>query len=156
MCDFSSQVHAYHDGALSDAQRAEVEAHLLECGNCRALLADLREMSGLFAEVPLAEMPQRAVSRMYGAWHEARAQRDRGLRHFAEVLTAAAAILLAVVMIRTPENANTVDEAPVIAGWVETVAVMPPVEPREGADPRMVQFAQWMASDLSLAGAERR
>jgi hypothetical protein len=40
---------AYHDGELSTAQRAQVEAHLQTCAPCREQLAQLQALSSLLA-----------------------------------------------------------------------------------------------------------
>ena len=148
MCNETSQVHAYHDNAMSNAEREAFELHLATCAECREMLDDLRGLSRMFAEVPLPPMPAGAVHRMHASWHQARAIRERGVRRLAEVMTAAAAVVLAVVLVRTPTSESQPDSAPALAGWVETVAVMPPMEQREGGNPEMVQFARWMASDL--------
>lgn len=47
-------IPAYHDGELSAALREQVEAHLPTCPDCRADLAELRALSGLLEESPLA------------------------------------------------------------------------------------------------------
>jgi hypothetical protein len=50
-----------------------------------------------------------------------------------------------------PGTASRDNDTPTVvaSNWgVETVAVMPPLEPRHGANSDLVQFAQWIASDL--------
>lgn len=47
-------IPAYHDGELTAALREQVEAHLPTCADCRADLAELRALSGLLHEAPLA------------------------------------------------------------------------------------------------------
>ena len=114
------------------------------------MLDELNGLTQMFAQVPLAEMSPRASGRMYGAFHAARAARDRGVRHLAGWLTAAAAAILVMVGLR-PGTSPRDNETPTVvaSNWgVETVAVMPPLEPRNGANSELVQFAQWMASDL--------
>ncbi|HEY7087374.1 MAG TPA: zf-HC2 domain-containing protein [Tepidisphaeraceae bacterium] len=152
MCPNESQVHAYHDGELPSEQRVVFEAHLATCAECRELLAELKGLTHIFAEVPLAQMSPRAMGRMYGSWNAAKAAGERGIRQLASLLTAAAAVVLVMVSLRNSTPSGTVNipsEDPASTGWVETVAVMPPLDPKHGSNARMVQLAEWMASDLS-------
>jgi anti-sigma factor RsiW len=148
-CENSAQVHAYHDGDLSEEQRASLEAHLAVCAECRELLEDLQRLSAMFATVPLPEMPPRAINKMYGSYWAARQKQDRGIRLLAEWLTAAAAVVLLVAQIGTspvttrPEAAET--------AWVDTIAFIPPSEPRDNPNSQLMQVAQFMATDLELA-----
>jgi anti-sigma factor RsiW len=145
MCEKIAQIHAYHDDMLSAEQRGQVEAHLASCDECRSLLADLRKLSGMLATVEFAEMPQRALSRMHGSWHAAKARQDRGIRRLAGTLTAAAAAILIFVPLHSMSqprvDQNIADEA---------IAFVPPTSPREDANSDLVQVAQWMANDLSV------
>jgi anti-sigma factor RsiW len=151
MCPTSEQVHAYHDGELPSAQRAAFEAHLASCRECQALLEQLGQLTKLFAQAPLAELPQRALGRMYGSFHAARARQEQSVRRLAGWMTAAAAAILVLVSIRNPTAITQRDSAPTpTGGWAELVAVMPPLEPSNGSTAELVQFAQWSASDLSI------
>src|SRR4051812_6571289 len=49
-CENRVRLNAYHDGELSLAERADVEAHLLDCASCAADLAAMRGMSSAFAD----------------------------------------------------------------------------------------------------------
>jgi anti-sigma factor RsiW len=151
-CD---QVHAYHDGELTGEQRAAFESHLSGCRGCQQLLSELKALSSLFGQASLAELPPRAMGRMYGSFHAAAAQRERGVRRLAGWMTAAAAAVLALAFVRNPTLLRPADEQPTpAAGWSELVAVMPPLEPGEGSNAELVRFAQWTAGDLS-AGETR-
>src|SRR5262245_57988046 len=152
MCTNEAQVHAYHDGELPSEQRAAFEAHLNTCAECRELLAELKGLTQMCAAVPLAEMSPRAMGRMYGSWNAARAAGERGIRQFASLMTAAAAVVLVMVSLRNSTPSGNVSNPPgddSSSGWVETVAVMPPLDPKHGSNAQMVQLAEWMASDLS-------
>src|SRR2546423_10948053 len=92
-CDNIRQVHAYHDGELPLIERARVEAHLRGCGDCAALLAELRRMSQLVAAARVADMPQDAMHRLEQSFWAARA-RDRGVLRLAEWMTGVAAAVL--------------------------------------------------------------
>ena len=147
-CDRFAQVHAYHDDALAPSDRVAIEAHLDECADCRALLADLRGLSNLFAAAPLAMLSPAAMARLS---RNIRAARDQGILRITSWLTAAAAAVLVGALLLWPDRAgngggNTIAAAP--AGpALEMVAVMPPES--EEAVPEVVTLAQWMANDLS-------
>jgi len=88
------------DGALSDTQRAQLDAHLDACADCRAVAADLEKLHADAAGLPLM-----TPSRDLWAGIEARldakvvsihAQRTFQLRFTGRQLAAAAAVLMAV------------------------------------------------------------
>lgn len=147
-CEKIGQVQAYHDGELDAGGRVALEAHLAVCAECRALLSELQGLSSFLAQAPLAEMPQRAVSRFEGSWYEAR---DRGMVRVASWLTAAAAMLLVGALLARPQAPVA---TPVKAGPWETYAIAPPAEVHGESSSELVQVAQWMADDLSVG--ERR
>jgi anti-sigma factor RsiW len=64
-CEYQVQVHAYHDGELSTADRERVEAHLRACPACARELDHLRRMSALFATTRLPELSPRALERLH-------------------------------------------------------------------------------------------
>ncbi len=147
-CDQLSQIHRYHDGELSPPQRAEVEAHLAACVECRRALADLQRLSSLIAAAPMAEMPAEALQRMADA---GAAAMDRGIVRIAGWLTAAAAAVIAGALLYWPgEYANGEAQATV---W-ETVAVTSPIAAVEDTRPELLTVAQWMEDELS-SGEER-
>lgn len=147
-CERSAQVHAYHDDALAGSARVAIEAHLQECADCRALLADLRGLSNLIAAAPLAAMSPEAMVRLASSW---RAARDRGVLRITSWLTAAAAaVLIAAPLLFQDGNAPsnpTIVTSTVDASW-EALAVMPPLETDDNV-PDLIVLAQWMANDLS-------
>jgi anti-sigma factor RsiW len=55
-----SRLHDYADDALASRDRAEVERHLDGCGECRQLVADLRELHRRIRALPPLEPPARA------------------------------------------------------------------------------------------------
>ena len=57
-------IHDYVDETLGAAERAEVERHLASCGECRALVADLREIHRVAGSLDLREPPVRAWGRI--------------------------------------------------------------------------------------------
>jgi anti-sigma factor RsiW len=143
-CNTSAQIQAFYDGELPADAAASVEAHLRECAECAALLADLRSMSNLLATVPLTEMRSGAANRMYGAW---RATSDRGVLRIASWLTAAAAVVLAGTVLTWPGQQNIQTARGPDA--LETLATVAPAEGHEDGRSEVVVLAQWIADDLS-------
>jgi predicted anti-sigma-YlaC factor YlaD len=148
ICQQAAQVHAYYDGELPRDQRAALEAHLQQCGECRDLLDELGQMSELIASAPLAEPSQMTLARLEQSWS---AVRDRGVMRIAGWLTAVAASVLVASLLFWKQHA---DESTVLVAttpaWV-TTAVMPPAEAQhdDAAPSDLVVVAQWMANDLS-------
>ncbi len=157
-CDRFAQVHAYHDGELSDAaQRVEVEAHLATCDPCAELLAELRSLSDLLAEVPLPDQANAApMSRYYGAFHKAQGQMQRGVIRLSGWMTTAAAVVIAVTLLRTPPSQDTPGSPSALLPppiWQQSIVM--PADEQEGDhasnDDRVV-LAQWMADELTSGG----
>src|SRR5688572_1509693 len=148
-CDRTEQVHAYHDGQLGSAARAEFEQHLAGCAGCAQLLGELRSISRLIATAPLPDVPF-ANERYYEAWH---VSRQRGLLRISSWLTAAAAAVLVGSLVLWPTSPRT--PGPVVAqdtGEWEAVAIMPPPERVTDRPDQFIEIAQWMAEDLSTEG----
>ena len=144
MCEQSTQVHQYYDGYLTAQARADVEAHLAECGECAQLLDDLRRLSRVIAAAPRASLPAETLGRL----REARqVVRDRGVLRIASWLTAAAAcIALAMLLIRPSSQIDLRGGSATAALW-QTRAVTPPEEMDSGSA-ELVVVAQWMADEL--------
>lgn len=150
-CDNSTQVHAYHDGALTPEQTAQVEAHLRVCGSCRELLEDLKRLTVMFATVPFADMTAAAHNRMQGAWHAARQVRDRGVRVLAGWMPAAAAAVLVLVPVFSPQTPGDHEQAATTGStFVDSIAFIAPSGPHDESSTDLVQVAQWFANDLSV------
>jgi anti-sigma factor RsiW len=156
-CEKSAQIHAYHDGEVSPEDARAWAAHLSECGECTALLSELRGLTAMIGRAAMPEMRPMAVGRYYAAWTQAR---DRALLRITSWLTAAAAAVLIGALSLWPhaqgDGRKTTAHRP--AMW-EAVAVAPPAETQAESNSELVQVAQWMADDLSLGGGssgERR
>jgi anti-sigma factor RsiW len=115
-------IHDYVDGTLGGAERAEVERHLADCDECRALVADLREIRRVAGSLDLREPPVRAWGRIERAIRletEHAAERTSGVQGLLRSkatwtwMAAAAVLMLAVLTgVRyAPRSATT--EAPV-------------------------------------------
>jgi anti-sigma factor RsiW len=155
-CDRLAQVHAYHDGELPDAQRAEVEAHLASCEPCTGLLAELRSLSTLLAEVPLPDEANAApMSRYYGAFHKAQGQTQRGVIRLSGWMTTAAAVVIAVTLLRTPTPQETSGSASALMPapiWQQSIVMPADEQEGERANDDRVVVAQWLADDLAVGG----
>jgi anti-sigma factor RsiW len=55
--EIRQMLSAYLDNAVSAAEKAEIERHLAECGNCRGALADLERTVAHLKDVPEVEPP---------------------------------------------------------------------------------------------------
>lgn len=84
--EYDGHIDDFVDEMLSDARRAECEAHVSTCTNCRALTADLRTIRvaarTLEPQVPSPQVwyriaaaieaePRRIVSAWFGGWQQA-------------------------------------------------------------------------------------
>ena len=136
-------IHAYHDGELSPQQRADVEAHLNDCDDCRELLADLRRISQLVAAAPMAEVTAQAMKRMQQAWWAAQ---DRGIRRVASWLTAAAAAVMFAAVLLSPSSRGDTNTT-----FTATTLMTPPTPIADEPEDETVDAAQWIANDLALA-----
>jgi anti-sigma factor RsiW len=56
-CDIGPLLSAYHDGELSPAKCAEVEAHARECDVCAAELSEYRRYTSVFRDVQMPAAP---------------------------------------------------------------------------------------------------
>ena len=59
---YTELISASLDGALTAAQQTELEAHLVQCAPCRALLADLKELQDVLEESLPPQEPPEALS----------------------------------------------------------------------------------------------
>src|SRR5687767_14020786 len=136
-CHSAPQVEAYHDGELSQPERALFEAHMRDCDACRTALAQSQALTEIVAGAPLTAMPEQSLERLRGSFDviraralgermaQERATRERGVLRIAGWLTAAAAALLMAGLVMLPRSQRAtplVDGAPV--SW-DTAPVMP-------------------------------
>ena len=107
------------DGTIGSIRRAELEMHLDECADCRALRDDLQRIHDAAASLPALEAPDRAWLQIAG-----RLRQEGRIREIAPApgprpnyvawLAAAAAVILAVVtamMLVVPQKAAPVQRA---------------------------------------------
>src|SRR2546421_11214269 len=100
MCEHPTEIHAYHDGELSAPRRAEFEAHLAACDECRRELHELRQMARLLVAAPMPQLPAYLPARIVSSFESARNAKDSGLRKLAGWLNAAAAVILLAATVR--------------------------------------------------------
>jgi Putative zinc-finger len=121
-CPNNLRLSAYHDGELDESGRAEVERHLRDCPSCAAELAQLREMSRLFASQESPRLLPIAVHRLHKKVDDAM---EEGLLRFMRVFNAIAACVLiagsAWLMMKPRGQNPTVEPAiatPAVPPWV--------------------------------------
>jgi len=128
---------AYYDNELPPSDRAAIAAHLVQCKACELILQDFAAVTEHMGSAALPEPSIAAQARWMNSFRPAR---ERGVRQLAGLLTAAAAIVIAVSM-AIPSNAQAT-AAP--AQW-EKAAVTG--SPDVGTTPQAT--AQWIVADLS-------
>jgi len=114
---YLNSIHESIDGTIGSIRRAELEMHLDQCEDCRALYEDLKRIHAAAADLPRLEAPARAWLqiagrlRQEGRIHEETKAPAIGRRQYVGWLAAAAALILAVaaaVMLIKPAS----DRAP--------------------------------------------
>jgi len=73
---FEDDLALYVEGDLAGSRHRAVEAHLAECGPCRAFVAELRESQAVFKRLrgemvsaaALGDVRQRVLAEVAGAW----------------------------------------------------------------------------------------
>jgi len=63
---YINSIHEMVDGTIGSIRRAELEMHLGQCDECRALLEDLRKIHDAAAALPVIEAPDRAWLQIAG------------------------------------------------------------------------------------------
>jgi len=108
--DVREDLSAFLDGELEPRRRAEVEAHLEECGACRALLQVLREGAEAVGGLPRESAPADFAGRVLASLDAAPSGGGRLLRLLTPWVgaAAAAALLFAVFQAARENRENTV------------------------------------------------
>lgn len=143
-CEQTRQVNAYHDGELSPEDARPFEAHLAQCAACARELERLRGVSRFLAGARMPGVPAEVIERL----HENLAVvRERVVVRMAEMLTAAAALVLITCAAWVWHGLGETESqaAAAVSAW-ERVAVTLRVE-TSVSEPQ--QVAQWIVQDLS-------
>jgi anti-sigma factor RsiW len=143
ICGKTIFVEAYYDGEMNAADREAFEAHLKGCGECQDELAHLRRISAQFAKASIPLLSQDGLRRLHGAVNVAE---ERGVLRLAEWLTAAAAAVLVIGITGLFRHDTTHASAP--DTW-EQAAVAYPADHDPTVQSDVLQFAEWMRTDLS-------
>ena len=62
---YLGELSDYVDGTLSDELCRELEAHMLECENCRVVVNTFTKTISLYRQMPAPEMPNAVKERLY-------------------------------------------------------------------------------------------
>lgn len=139
-CNEHQKLAAYHDGQLDAVIRAEMEQHLAACGNCSTDLAELQNVSRLFADYPVARLSQIALYRLHSNLD---LLTDRGLLRLARVMTglAASVLLLGSLWLMRPH--------PAVTPINTSVALLPLQIEEQSLASNDPSPSDWMVAELS-------
>jgi anti-sigma factor RsiW len=156
-CGHQIRLDAYHDGELSPAERADVEAHVGDCPSCAAELAAIRGVSAALADAAPPPPSREQLLRLARAVRAGPSDAGMLLRLF-RATAVAAAVLLACALAAGAYLSRRTRAAAHEAMVLDHVA-MPSPPAALAADPlgaeRQVLLAQWIADDLSGRQGER-
>jgi anti-sigma factor RsiW len=142
-CERTRQLNAYHDGELSPEDSRLLEAHLAQCAACARELQRLRGISRFLAGASMPGVPVEVVERLH---ENVAVVRERSVVRMAEMLTAAAAVVLVACGGWVWHDlGESTSHAATASPW-EQAAVTLRVE-TSASEPQ--QLAQWIVEDLS-------
>ena len=95
-----TKLNEYVDGTLAAHDRASVEAHLVDCAACRAVVAELRSLFAATASLPKSIEPGRDLWAGVETRIGQRATRNVQRFHWRAALAAAAVLLIALGLSR--------------------------------------------------------
>jgi anti-sigma factor RsiW len=160
-CGNPIRLDAYHDGELSPAERADVEAHVRDCPSCAAELAAIRGLSGAFAGAAPREPSHEQLLRLARSVRAEPSDARMLLRLF-RASAVAAAVLLACALAagvylarRTKAAAHEAMVLDHVATWSRSVAIATDPVSDERRSEQQVLLAQWIADDLRGRQEER-
>lgn len=154
-CEHAVRLGAYHDGELSAAQRAEVEAHLAGCPACAAELKRIGRLDGLLAHLASStreEIPPAVLARLH---RSVRRLPATGIVRVAEALAGLAATILVtcVVGLTTGQTPARARETPAAIPVWEAQAVVQPAAGGATTEPAPANsdelLGMWISMDLS-------
>jgi anti-sigma factor RsiW len=148
VCDRYERLSAYYDGEMSDAQRAEMEAHVAACPACAAELSRLERLSGLLRTAGAAPVPPLTAARLRRGVQGLTAAPLARLAEAAMAVAAGILILCGAYLWGAADHSTTPSEP--LPVW-ETVAV---ARDRAPATASREQVAQWIVLDLGQGERE--
>jgi len=149
-CDKVQLVEAFYDAEMPSADRDTFAAHLARCPICMAELDALQRLSRELAAVSIPSVSDEALARFHGTVNVAE---ERGVLRLAEWLTAAAAAVLAIGLTGLFKHDTTHASAP--DTW-EQAAIAYPADHDPTVQSDMLQFTEWMRTDLSPSQRRER
>jgi len=142
-CDQVHLVEAFYDGEMPSSERDVFAGHLARCATCMAELDALQRLSRELKAVSIPSVSDEALARFHGT---ASVAEEHGVLKLAEWLTAAAAAVLAIGLTGLFKHDTTHASAPDV--W-EQAAVAYPTDHDPTVQSDVLQFAEWMRTDLS-------
>jgi len=140
-CERAQRLSACHDGEVSEAERASLEAHLHQCPACASELARLGKLSHLLSTAPRPEMSAEALARLHRAADD---MYMADLGRMAKALMAVAASILLVCAVWLWRSHASGEPIEPIPAW-ETAATAHEATLATASDE---QLAQWIVLDL--------
>jgi anti-sigma factor RsiW len=152
-CENIPQIHAYHDGQLSEHASQQLQAHLQYCPLCAAELESLRQVSDLFSSSTLPEMTPLMLAQVHQRVDQRmNARIEHGVMRLAQWLSAAAAAILVVSSLQLAfmHNSASADASPHLA-WHMTTAMLSQETPLGESVTEEQSVTAWIVADLSTA-----
>ena len=143
-CEYTSRLGSYYDGELSGESAAEMERHLQDCRVCAAELDRLRGLSHLLAS---AARPQPSPELMVRLHRRVDIGSYVSVRRTAEILAAAAAVVLIVCSAWLTTVPGVPESAGPIPLWETAAAGQQGVELAAASAEQ--QLAMWTIYDLA-------
>ena len=151
-CQRSQQLHAWHDGQLSEHDRAVFGEHLAGCAQCQEDLRQISALSRLFFTVRASAIPPDVLHRLH---QSSGMLRGRAIMRFARRLTIAAAMILAIGAVALMRQAST--PAQPVAMWERTMVDWREAAPAGAADPEIArepqELAMWLEAGPFQSGS---
>ena len=115
--EFAPLLSAYFDGELTEEERAELRAHVMECEACQKLLGELTALHEAFGALGEEEVPAgftegvMAAVRAEKAAAKPQAKKRSAWRHMAPLAACAALVLLAAAVALPQMDKKSVNDA---------------------------------------------
>jgi anti-sigma factor RsiW len=146
--EIDRKLSAYHDGEVSESERADLEDLIAADAGCSQETLRLKRLSSLLRSAPVPDIPASVRARLHGALEPSP---ENGLLLLAEFLAAAAVVLLifgSTLWMRL----DRLDDTQAFPGqdWQQTAITAG--DELTYTDEPDIQLAQWMVAGLNEAG----